>query len=224
MKRIFRRVEGMTVTRLLDVYDGIIDRRICGKSLVKCAPSIDENEADATGGTRSESTHYLTLRKMFEHVKLTPSDAVCDIGCGKGRVLAFLIREKSPCLIYGIEHNPDVAKIAERWSRQYDKIIIKSGDAFAEDYNPYTVLTLGRSFLPQTMVAFVQYLEKTLNHSITLLSWYDHRGYPLLKERPGWTALYRGKIGRIHGIWIYPAPITYTVWLYEPETGKKMNK
>ena len=98
--------------RLLNLADAVMDRRICGLSLVPYVSSIFRDNQRGVGGTGTQSTHYLLLRRVFSHVNLTASDAFMDVGCGKGRVLAYLIRKKCPCTLYGIEYNETVGKIA----------------------------------------------------------------------------------------------------------------
>ncbi len=202
--------------RLLKLTDWFVDRRICGRSLVTYVPSIFRDDKKGLGGTGSSSTHYGLLKRIFSHVELTPGDILLDVGCGKGRVLAFLLREKCPCRLYGVEHNPEVGRIAAEWTRSYPQVSVFIGDAFALDYAPYTVLTLARSFLPVTFLAFIERLEQTLTHSIRLVSWYAQRNSRLLKDRPGWTLEYTEKVLRIHGVRTFLYPQTFTVWTYDP--------
>ena len=90
MNRFFTRIDNGVSHRLLNGMDAIINLRICGESLVEYVPSIDRNDAQGIGGTGSQSTHYVLLKHIFSHVKLTSDDVFLDVGCGKGRVLAFL--------------------------------------------------------------------------------------------------------------------------------------
>lgn len=216
MKRILWRVYHLFCDRFLSLMDMIVDLRVCGRSLVKYVPSIDRDNQKKLGGTGSQSTHYCLLRRIFSHVTLTEEDAVLDVGCGKGRVLAFLLREKCPCRLYGVEHNPKVARIAADWSQRYDRVTVFTGDAFSLDYNPYTVLTLARSFLSETFIAFVEQLEQTMTHPVRLVSWYDQQEARRLKGRPGWTLAYREVVDRIHGIPVSYYPQAFSVWTFDP--------
>ena len=165
------------------------------------------------GGTGSQSTHYAFLKKIFRGAGLTASDVFMDVGCGKGRVLAFLIKEKCPCPLYGIEHNPEVAKIALAWAGQYEQAHILIGDALTHDYNPYTVLSLARSFLQKTFVVFVEHLERTMTHPIRLIFWYGQEYYCDLTVRPGWEMEKREKLGRYFGL---RAGHGYSIWRFDP--------
>ena len=217
MRKLLQKVYRTGQDRLLNLQDAAIDRRICGQSLVPYVPSICRDDKNGIGGTGTQSTHYALLRRIFSHIDLTPADVFMDVGCGKGRVLAFLIKEKCPCQLYGIEHNEKVARIALDWAGRYDRIHVVVGDALAHDYNPYTVLSSARSFLPKTFCAFVEHLERTLTHPIRLVFWYGQEYYcPDLERRPGWEMLMRHSPRKILGIWVGHS---YSVWVFDP--GKR---
>ena len=222
MNKWIRHIDRGVSRRLLNAIDKIIDMRICGQSLAEYVPSIDRNDAQGIGGTGSHSTHYAFLKHIFSHVKLTSSDVFLDVGCGKGRVLAFLIKEKCPCQLRGVEHNAQVAQQAERWIRRYPQAQVLIGDAFALDFNDYTVLSLARSFLPNTFRAFVERLEATVTHPIVLIYWYDQQSGSMLNNRPGWDMRFRDKASRLYGLRISASPQYYSIWAYDP--AKRMMK
>ena len=222
MNKFIRRIENAASSRFLNLLDGLNDRRICGQSLVRYVPSVFRDDKKGVGGTGSQSTRYWMLQRIFTHIELTKADVFLDVGCGKGRVLAFLLKEKCPCPLYGVEHNEAVGRIAEEWAKRYDNVHILIGDAFALEYNRYTVLSLARSFLPVTFLAFVERLEQQLRHPIRLVYWYDQQSGYLLKDRPGWHLEHRGVIDRVHGIRVAPYPQSYSIWVYDP--GKAEGK
>ncbi len=221
LKKIVTKIDTIFCTRLLRCMDAAADLRICGRSLTGYVPSIFRDDKKGIGGTGSESTHYIMLRRIFSHVMLTASDALMDVGCGKGRVLAFLIGQKCPCPLYGVEHNEEVGKIAAQWTARYEQAHIIIGDAFRQDYDRYTVLTLARSFLPATFLTFVEQLEATLTHPVTLVYWFDQQSGHLLNGRPGWHMLMRETIARLHGIKIAVWPQSYSIWVYDPDKRGK---
>ena len=65
-------------------------------------------------------------------------------------------------------------------------------------------------------LAFIEHLEGTLTHPITLIYWYDQESGFLLRNRPGWKMIFREKITRIHGIKIDTWPQGFSIWIYEP--------
>lgn len=217
IKRFFRRAEWKLCSRVLDRMDRRIDRRVCGQSLAEYVPSLFRDDKNGVGGTGSYSTPYLLLKQIFARVPLRPSDVFLDVGCGKGRVLAFLVKENCPCRLYGIEHNAEVGRIAADWAARCDRVQILIGDALQHDYDGYTVLSLGRPFLPKSFLRFVERLEATLRHPITLIYWYDRQSGALLRGRPGWELRLREPIARVHGLLVAPWPDSYSVWTYDPE-------
>lgn len=202
---------------LMNFMDGIIDLKVCGRSLVKYVPSVYRDDQNEVGSTGSQSTHYAVLKRVFSHVNLTDSDVFLDVGCGKGRVLAFLLKQKCPCPLYGIELNEISGSVAIEWSKQkYEQVHVSIGDAFQLDYNQYTVLFLGRPFLPKTFLTFVEQLEKTLTHPVTVIYWVDQQSGHLLNNRVGWEMQIRETINRIHGVKIAKKPQSYSIWTYSP--------
>ena len=228
VKRTLRRAYVSFCRRILRVHDWVLDRRICGVSLGKVILDKCGDEENQIGGTGTESSPYIYLKHIFSHVQLSASDRILDVGCGKGRVFAFLIREKCPCSIDGIEHNEPVAKIAEGWTAKYPQVHVMTGDAFLQDFNRYTVLTLSRPFFVQTYCAFIEKLEETLVHPVTLVSWHeDPRVRDFIKVRPGWHMEYHEFTDRIHGLYLRNCPQPFSIYTYDPgrrteqQTGSK---
>ena len=216
MEKGFDRIYGAISRRLLRTVDGIIDQRICGQSLVKYVPSVYRDDANGVGMTGSQSTNYVILNRIFSHVRLTEEDSFLDVGCGKGRVLAFLLKEHAPCALYGVEINEISGSVAMEWTARYEQVSVKIGDAFEMDYNPYTVLFMNRPFLPKTFLEFIEKLESTLTHPITFIYWVDQQSGYLLKDRPGWNMQFREKLTSIYGVKIAKAPQYYSIWTYDP--------
>ncbi len=204
--------------------DNNIDQYVCGQSLGEYVPSIFRDDANGIGSTGSQSTHYLVLDHIFSCVELKSSDTFLDIGCGKGRVLAFLVKEKCPCEIYGVEHNERVGIIASEWSRKYSNVHIIIKNAFSLDYNAFSVLFMGRPFLPKTFLEFIEYLEKTLIHSIVLIYWVDQQSGYLLMNRLGWKMQTRKRLNRIYGIKVVNSPQAYSIWNYDPKKREDKEK
>jgi SAM-dependent methyltransferase len=150
MNKMFSRIYTAVSGKILRMIDRCIDIRICGQSLVRYVPSVYRDDASGVGMTGSQSTSYVILERIFSHVPLTDQDVFLDVGCEKGRVLAFLSRRHAPCRICGIEVNEVSGQAALDWSRKYEHVNVILGDAFQLDYTPYTVLFLGRPFLPKT--------------------------------------------------------------------------
>ncbi len=216
MNKLFNRLYAKISSFILSLMDEATDRRICGQSLVKYVKSVYRDDANGVGMTGSQSTNYVILNRIFSHITLTEQDSFLDVGCGKGRVLAFLVKNHAPCRLFGVEINEISGKVAREWTEKYEQVSVILGDAFRMDYNPYTVLFLGRPFLPKTFLQFIEKLESGLTHPITLIYWVDQQSGYLLKDRPGWDMRFREKLANIHGLKIATTPQSYSIWTYDP--------
>ena len=223
MKHNVKRIWNALNRRILNVADYLNDRRICGQSLVKYVPSVFRDDPNGVGMTGSQSTHYIILNRIFSHIHLDESDCFLDVGCGKGRVLAFLLKQHCPCELYGIEINEISGSVAQEWTQRYSQVHVSIGDVFQLDYNQYTVLFLGRPFLPKTFLSFIERLESTLTHPLTVIYWVDQQSGHLLKNRAGWKIQMREKLEKIHGIKIANTPQSYSIWVYNPPNPKTDN-
>lgn len=217
MRAFFRKVRG----RIFYTINHFYDMRICGRDLSVYIPSIYRDDKNGVGMTGSQSTYYSILKIIFSNVNITEKDVFLDVGCSVGRVLAYCVKEKYPCSINGIEINEAPGKIAESWAKRYDNVHVTIGDAFNINYDQYTILFLGRPFLPKTFMSFVELIESQLTHPITFIYWVDQQSGYLLKGRAGWTMRKREKIEKIYGIQACDTPQWYSIWVYEPNVNKK---
>ncbi|MBO4687921.1 MAG: hypothetical protein J5636_05360 [Clostridiales bacterium] len=224
MKKFFKRVYWKICSIILRLMDEASDKRICGQSLVKYVKSVYRDDANGVGMTGSQSTHYIILKRIFSHVTITEKDSFMDIGCGKGRVLAFLLKKHAPCKISGIEINEISGKVAQEWTKKYEQVNVTLGDAFEIDYDSYTILFMGRPFLPKTFLQFIEHFESGLTHPITLIYWVDQQSGYLLKDRPGWEKQFREKLSTIHGLKVAQTPQGYSVWTYDPALRAEAQK
>lgn len=211
--KIIKRKFKSALIKAAHFFDSIKDKKICGCSLVKYVPSLYRETMGATG---SEATCYWALDKIFGDVILDKNDSFIDIGCGKGRVLAFMQKKGYPCKITGIELNKDVAEYAQKWASKYDNITILNGNAFELDYNDYSVLFMGRPFETETFYRFIDQLEEKLKRKIRLFYWWDTQSGAYLEKRKGWTMIRRDWIYKSHGLYMYHCPQRYTLWEYTP--------
>lgn len=201
-------------SKMTTLYDAIMDKKVCGCSLVKYVPSKYRAEKGATG---SQSTGYWILDKIFSDSEFTEKDKFIDVGCGKARVLAYLINKNFQGELYGIELNSEVAEYAKKWTAKYSNVMVMSGDAFEIDYNAYNILFLGRPFEPEFFKKYIDKLEKELTHPITFYYWVDHQSGDYLNNRPGWTLHKREWVFRSHGFYLAGSPQRYSIWTFTPE-------
>ena len=90
-RNILTRVENKINREILVRIDNVIDNKVCGVSLSKYEKSVFRDDKNGIGLTGSQATHYSILKKIFDKVNIDESDSFIDVGCGKGRVLAYLV-------------------------------------------------------------------------------------------------------------------------------------
>ncbi len=200
--------------RISCAFDAARDKKICGRKLGVFVPTP---YADSHGATGSQSAPYIGLGKVLKGLYLARNDSFVDIGCGKGRVIAYLLSRGFQCSITGIEINPEVASVAKDWTAKYNNVEIVEGDAFGLDYNDYNVLFMYRPMETDTFKLFIDLLEMTLTHSIRLYYYVDGQSGYHLNDRPGWTLEKRHNIFFVKGLFIHREPQRYSVWTYSPE-------
>ena len=139
-RSLFMRIVLRINNKVLNIFDAVEDKKICGCSLVKYVPSLFRESKGATG---SQSTRYCILKEIFKNEQFSSNDSFMDIGCGKGRVIAYLLKNNFPGRLSGIELNDAVANFAKEWTNKYDNVSIISGDAFEQNFDAYNIFFLG---------------------------------------------------------------------------------
>ena len=193
--------------------DATRDKKICGADLARF---VATPYSDTKGATGSQSAPYRGLEEVFAEVPITSEDSFIDVGCGKGRVLAYLVSRNAPCRITGIELNPEVASVASGWSSRFPNVEVIEGDAFDLDYNDYTILFMYRPMETDAFMDFIDMLEKSLAHNITVIYYADGQSGYYLNDRPGWKLIKRKEIQRVGGLYIHKDPQRYSIWKYSP--------
>ncbi len=199
--------------QIVRLYDAIRDRSICGFSLAK------KDATSVEGGTSYSATCYWTLDEIFSDADFTADDSFVDVGCGKGRLLAYMLSRKFPGRITGIEMNPTTAAVARKWLQHFpqDKVRLIEGDAFRQQYDEYTVIYLFRPFETDYFMRFIQLLEQQLTHPVKLYYMTDQINGYYLKEREGWELVFRRACYRKYGLCMWSCPQKYSMWLYTPK-------
>lgn len=200
-------------SKFVYVYDSHLDKKICGRSLVNIIPTRYKDQ----GATNSQPSHWLILKELFAKSKFTADDKIIDIGCGQGRVIAFLLKRRFPGKIYGIELDPDIADSCRDWSKKYSNVSIMTGNAFEHNFNDYTVLFMGRPFEFEQFKDFVSKLENELDHPITLYHNWGHNDSNYLSNREGWTIIKSKTYLKKFGLPLAYSPQKYSVISYTPK-------
>ncbi len=111
------------------------------------------------------SLSYDTYFRIFDHLQMTPTDVVVDLGSGKGRpnfvAAQYPIRES-----IGVEIDPPLCAMAEenrhrlRVKRAPVRFVCQSATEF--DYDPVTIVVMFHPFGAETLREVLGCIEKSL--------------------------------------------------------------
>ena len=115
-----------------------------------------------------EPTPYAALRKISKAVKLTSQDIICDLGCGKGRVLCWFARYPIKKCI-GIDIDQELLRQSEinanQMAGRLAPIEIKLQDACEFDFTNVTILLMFNPFGPEVMKLVLKRLNDSIRQS-----------------------------------------------------------
>ncbi len=81
------------------------------------------------GAFDTANSDYDDLAGLFAAACLSPDDVIVDVGCGRGRVINWLLAHHPENAVYGIELDPEIAAATARRLRRYPSVRISCGDA-----------------------------------------------------------------------------------------------
>lgn len=111
-----------------------------------------------------EPERYRDLAKIFDHLHMTQSDVLVDLGCGKGRVVLFA-GLKTPARAVGVELVPRLAQIALENVRKLkleSKITIVTSDVARYHVEQGTVFFVFNPFGPDTMKLVLENIHRSI--------------------------------------------------------------
>ena len=209
----FMKALAIVLMKPIAVHNTIIDKKICGMSLKKVIPS---KHRESHGATSATATSYAVLSDVIDTSKLNENSKFIDVGCGKGRVLAYLLNKKVNCKMVGVELDSEVVEIAKSWTKNYENVEIIQDNVFDLDISEYTDFCLSRPFEKE---AFIQFLDKIGNEAKQEINVYlisDQQVGDYLDNKEGWTLEKRGILYFRKGLFVYFLPQRYSVFKYNP--------
>lgn len=217
LKHMVKRAYIRLNVRFVRFIDSIHDIRLCGSLLAR------DRAVNVEGATSYSPTRYWALDEIFTDAVFTEDDSFVDIGCGEGRVLAWLIHnERFSGQITGIEKDPEVAAIAKKWINRHpnEKVKIIEGDAMEQSYKDYTIVYIFRPFNEKFFERLILRIESQITHPIRFYYLTDYYSRKFLTGRQGWKMVKRQPIFKKHGLFMYPVPQFYSIWIYTPSFGQ----
>jgi hypothetical protein len=107
----------------------------------------------AQGAYDTVNSDYEVLRRVFDG-RIAADDVLCDVGCGKGRVLNFWLERKEGRRFVGIEIDPEIAEATRRRLRKHAKCEVITGDAVSALPQDATLFYLYNPFAKEVLEQF----------------------------------------------------------------------
>ncbi|MFQ5673770.1 MAG: methyltransferase domain-containing protein [Nitrospinales bacterium] len=126
------------------ISDWIFDHIVTGQAFAS-APRLYIEHLDISS---SNPTSTLILKKIFRCYPVQPHNVLVDVGCGRGRTIAWWLHQGYKNRIYGFELHKETAVFAKKAFEKYENVTIKNGNIFDEFptdadvfylYNPFGV-------------------------------------------------------------------------------------
>lgn len=208
-KRLFQDIRHVLFVMFYPLRAQWEDRQFGGISI----NGIIQTRFSDQGAHSTESTNYVWLDKLFESLPLQSDDVFVDVGCGEGRVLTYLYRKGFRGKIIGVELDPDIAETARQRASRCENVTVYAGNVLelSSVIAEATAVYLFNPFNEEVLTAFVEMIERTCDHKVTL--YYSHdRFRHVLDKREKWYIL-RRNILKVPGL-----PIRYyTIYRFVPE-------
>ena len=211
IKNIFIKICFFTTHRISDIVDYVFDMRTCGQNLAtKASKTIEEIHSNAP-------TPYLMLNSIFKHVEISSNDTFLDIGCGNGRVLAFLNKKNSCNQITGIEINQQSFQICKQWTKQHSNITCLNKNVLDISLNGYTLLYLYNPFEKKTLEELIKKIETEVNQPLTLIYASDNEYGKVIVQNSCWHLQNQFYSYRNGLIFFAQYPQRISIWKYTPK-------
>lgn len=197
--------------------DCLRDERVCGFGLT----DPGSTRFAKAGAHDPTPTPYFVLEELFQEFDFRWDSHLLDVGCGTGRVLAYFKEAGFEGRATGVELDPDLAAVAQRWTARYDNLDAVNGDVLDLSLGDYTHFYLFNPFDTAVLLKFLGALEAQATRKITLVHMSDNGETYFYMGRTGWSLVkqgsfqkYRNQRGRL--IDIYGCPQTFSVWTFDP--------
>lgn len=139
------------------------------------------------GAHDTANSEYDVLAQIFEG-RITPTDVLVDVGCGKGRVLNWWLSQGLTNRIIGIELDPRIAAATRRRLRKYPNVAILTGDALALLPREGTLFFLFNPFAAWLLPRLKERLEAVAGSRPDVRIIYDNPpDLAMFRDDPAWT-------------------------------------
>lgn len=132
------------------------------------------------GAHDTVNSDYLVLDRIFPG-RVEEDDVLCDVGCGKGRVLNYWLSLGLSNRMIGVELDPEIAASTRRRLEAHPNVDIVTGDAVSALPRDATLFYLYNPFSKPVLEEFVRAL---LDRGGAARVFYYHPTYPEAFDAP----------------------------------------
>ena len=199
-------------TSSLDQTELLRDLAVCDRSLADDRAT----RLAAEGAHDPTATRYFVLEQLFSQLDFTEESHLLDVGCGRGRALAYFAEAKLPGCATGVELDPELAQVARRWTSSFPQLSVIEGSVLEAPLRRYTHFYLFNPFDSHVLEAFVMKLEAEARRPITLCHMSDNGENYLFFGRTSWRLQADGWLHEHEGVPVFNCPQHWSIWRFEP--------
>ncbi|MCX8129374.1 MAG: methyltransferase domain-containing protein [Clostridia bacterium] len=161
------------------IRNTFLDFRYSGRSLRGNHKSLFKD----FGANDTYHTDYSVMPLIFRNLKITPSDVLVDVGCGKGRVINYWLSQKYKNRIIGLELDPKIAAKTSAQLKRHKNVRIISGDAIS-NLPPYgTIFYFYNPFCEEKVKSFENRLSELSTDRQLTVVYYNPKSLHAFKNQ-----------------------------------------
>lgn len=149
---------------------------------------VEPSRFAATGSKGVQSVSYRVLPQLFSG-RIRSDDVLVDVGCGKGRVLSWWLRQGYRNAMIGLEIDETLARETRRRLRHASQLSVVSGDAIENLPENGTLFFLFNPFDRGSLVRFRDKLLQMRHSSRARVLYYNALDIDVFREDPGWSVV-----------------------------------
>lgn len=169
----------------------VIDLRYGGKLL----GGVKESPFKDLGVYPTQSSDFLSLSKCFKNIVIKENDVIVDVGCGKGRVLNYLLYLKCKNKLIGIEIDYEIAFNTKERLKNYANINIIHGDVLDNIPPEATIFFVFNPFNEVIMGKFIERLEEIFKDKEITVIYLNPKHVDLFHNKSQWNVEMRDALG-----------------------------
>ena len=164
---------------------------------------------------------YFVLDELLARLHLGSGDHLLDVGCGCGRVLAYMQERFPSALATGVELDPELARIAQAWTEPRPNLAIRQASVLDLDLTPYTHIYLFNPFDTAVLTRFLDKLAREARRPVTLVHMSDNGETYSYLGRAGFSLILEGSIQSYctaegAAVEVFGCPQHWSRWRFTP--------